>query len=83
MDKIHLDLQFKATYVIDNTINFLDLLITRDKSKLPINIYRKPTTTDTTIHYKSNHPLQYKISNGFTNLRLRTTKNFIIVVVNN
>jgi hypothetical protein len=57
VDKIHLELQFKATDEIDNTISFLDLLITRGQNKLSINIYRKPTTTDTTIHYKFNYSL--------------------------
>jgi hypothetical protein len=46
----------------ENTINFLDILIIRGKQKLAINIYRKPTTTDTTIHYKSNHPIQFKMA---------------------
>jgi hypothetical protein len=35
-----------------NTINFLDLTIIRNPSKIEIDIYRKPTTTDTTINYK-------------------------------
>jgi hypothetical protein len=60
MNMIHKGLQFKATEETDNSISFLDLLITRASNKLSINIYRKPTTTDTTIHYKSNHPFQYK-----------------------
>ena len=46
----------------NNTINFLDLTITRKHKKLDINIYRKPTTTDTTIHYKSSHPIQHKLA---------------------
>jgi hypothetical protein len=62
MNKIHPELQFKATGEIDSTINFLDLLITREKNKLSINTYHKPTTTDTMIHYKSNHPLQHKLA---------------------
>jgi hypothetical protein len=62
MENIQPELQFKATVEKDNTINFLDFLITREREKLSINIYRKPTTTDTTIHYKSNHPIQYKMA---------------------
>jgi hypothetical protein len=27
-----------------------------------MNIYRKPTTTDTTIHYNSNHPMEHKMA---------------------
>jgi hypothetical protein len=62
MNKVHQDLHFKATDEIENTINLLDLLITRNQNKLIIDIYRKPTTTDTTIHYKLNHPLKHKMS---------------------
>jgi hypothetical protein len=61
MNKIHKELQYKATDEKDNTITFLDLLITREQTKLSINIYQKPTTTDT-IHFKSNHPLQHKMA---------------------
>ena len=46
----------------NNTINFLDLTIIRKHKKLEINIYRKPTTTDNTIHYKSNHPIEHKLA---------------------
>jgi hypothetical protein len=62
LNKVHQDLHYKATDDIENTINFLDLLITRNLNKLIIDIYRKPTTTNTTIHYKPNHPLKHKIS---------------------
>jgi hypothetical protein len=62
MNTIHKDLKFKATDEIDKIISFLDLQITRNQNKLTIDIYRKPTTTDTTIHYKFNHPLKHKMS---------------------
>ena len=39
----------------------MDLSVTRNHSNLTIDIYRKPTTTDITIHYKSNHPAQHKM----------------------
>ena len=53
INNIHPQLHFKAKDEEDITINFLDLLITKERYKLSINIYRKPTATDTTIHYKS------------------------------
>jgi hypothetical protein len=62
MNKIHTELQFQATDENNNTISFQDLLITRETTKLSINIYRKPTTTDSTIHFKSNHPIQHKMA---------------------
>ena len=62
VNNIHHELKFTMTDEENNTINFLDLTITRKHKKLDINIYRKPTTTDTTIHYKSNHPIQHKLA---------------------
>jgi formyltetrahydrofolate hydrolase len=62
MNKIHKDLQFKVTEEKDNKISFLDLLINRENNSLSIDIYRKPTKTDMTIHCKSNYPTQHKIA---------------------
>ena len=44
------------------TISFLDLHITRKNNTLDINIYRKPTTTDTTTSYYSKHPTEQKLA---------------------
>jgi hypothetical protein len=46
----------------DGTINFLDLLIHRKNTNIEIEIYRKPTTTNTIIHCTSNHPYEHKIA---------------------
>jgi len=62
LNKIHHNLTFKPTYELNKTINFLDLTISRNDYKLNINIFRKPTTTDGTIHFTSNHPMEHKIS---------------------
>jgi hypothetical protein len=40
---------------------FLDLLIVRSKDELEIDIYRKPTTIDTTIHFMSDHLIEQKL----------------------
>jgi hypothetical protein len=45
-----------------NRINNLDLAIYRNNSSIELGIYRKPTSTDTTIHVKSNHPYEHKIA---------------------
>ena len=42
--------------------DFLDLSITRTHNKLTIDIYRKPMTTNTTINFMSNHPLEHKMA---------------------
>jgi hypothetical protein len=43
-------------------INFLDLTITRKQTNLEIDIFHKPTTSDTTINFLSNHPLEHKMT---------------------
>jgi hypothetical protein len=62
MNNIHKFLQFKPTKEINSTINFLDLSIIRKHNELVMNIYRKPTTIDTTMHYNSNHPMEHKLA---------------------
>ena len=56
----HLD--FTHTIEKNNSITYLDLNIQRDLQHLSLSIYRKPTQTDTTIHYTSNHPDQHKMA---------------------
>lgn len=60
MNNIHPALHFKPTTETKRSVNFLDLTITRQTNKLTLNIYRTPTTTDTTIHCNSNHPTEHK-----------------------
>ena len=60
----HIDknLSFKLTTEHKNGINFLDMTIDRKENKLEIGIYRKETSTDTTIHYTFNHPIEHKMA---------------------
>jgi hypothetical protein len=62
LDLVHKNLKLTPTFEDNTQINFLDILITRKKNDLSINIYRKPTTTDITISYLSNHPMEQKIA---------------------
>ena len=55
INEIDKHLQFKVSTEIDNTINYLDILIHRSNDAITIEIYRKPTET-------SNHPSEHKIS---------------------
>jgi len=57
INSIHSNLTFMPTQEHHKTISFLDLQITRKKDT-DINIYRKPSTTDITINYYSNHPTE-------------------------
>jgi len=55
---IHSNLQFNPTLESDGHINFLDLTIKRRNTHIETDIYRKPTTTHTTIHFTSTHPTE-------------------------
>jgi len=60
MNNIHKHLEFKITEEENNNLNYLDLTIHRHNNKLSKEIYRKPTQTDVTIHFTSNHPFEQK-----------------------
>jgi hypothetical protein len=56
-NSLHTNLQFQPTHEINNTINFFILHIYGNTQELDTDVYRKPTCTDTTIHFSSNHPM--------------------------
>ena len=62
INNIHPNLYFTPTQEQNNTINFLDLLLIRQPTTIDIDIFRKPTTTDTTIDFTSNHPTEHKMA---------------------
>jgi hypothetical protein len=62
LNNLHPSLEFTPTVEENNRINFLDLLITRQPSATEIDIYRKPTATDTTINYTSNYLTEHKLA---------------------
>jgi len=62
MDTIHGTIKLNATYETNDKFNFLDLSITRKPTSLELDIYCKPTATDTTINFLSNHPLEHKLA---------------------
>jgi hypothetical protein len=59
---IHNNMRLIPTTETDHSISFLDLQITRNPPNLEINIFLKRTTTDTTINFYSNHPLEHKMA---------------------
>jgi len=54
-------LELKPTQETNVLINYLDLTINRHPDHNALETYRKPTNTNTTIHYTSNHPMEHKI----------------------
>ena len=55
-------LEFKLSEEENNSINYLDLFIDRNTNSIQLGIYRKPTHTDVTIQFSSNHPLEHKLT---------------------
>ena len=47
MNKCNKKINFTVEHEVDNSINFLDLNISKNNNKLRYKIYRKPTTTTT------------------------------------
>jgi len=62
IDTIHSNIQLSPKLEYNNTVNFVDLSITRNPTHLSIGIYQKPTTTDTTTNFLSNHPLEHRMA---------------------
>ena len=60
-DQSH-NLKLTPTHENNARINLLDLLITRQTNDLRMDIYRKPTSMNTTINYISNHPMEHKLA---------------------
>jgi hypothetical protein len=54
--------QFKLPTEENNLINYLDLSSYRNNSDVELGIYRKPTSSNTTIHFSSNHPYEHKLA---------------------
>jgi len=54
INKTYPNLQFTPSQEHKNSISFLDLLLIRQPDKIEIDIYRKPTTTDT---ISTTHPI--------------------------
>jgi hypothetical protein len=61
-NSIHKTLQLIPSPETDNQVNFLDLLISRKRTNLEIDIFRKPTTTNTAINFLSKHPIEHKMA---------------------
>jgi hypothetical protein len=59
-NSIHPNIQFTIEKEIHNSLNYLDLTITKMQGKLTFSIFRKPTSTVLIIHNDSCHPQEHK-----------------------
>jgi hypothetical protein len=62
INKIHNNIKLNPTYEEHNSIAFLDLTITRRHTRLAVDIYSKPTATDTTVNWLSNNAIEQKLA---------------------
>ena len=68
----HLQIQFTKEVEKDNQINFLDVLVRKEKRKFTTTVYRKPTDTGRYTHYSShNHP---KVKSGMVTCLAERTR---------
>lgn len=74
MNNMHNNIKFTLEMEENNSLNFLDLTITKLNNQHKFAIYRKPSTSDVIIHADSCHPDRYKKSffNAMTYRILRT-----------
>ena len=61
-NSINSNLELNPTPENNNRVNVLYLSIIRNTPHLEIDIFHKPTTTDTTTNYLSNHPQEHKLA---------------------
>lgn len=62
LNSISVDVQFTCENEIDSKIPFLDLLLIRENDTLLIDYYRKPTSSNRILNFRSHHPMKQKIS---------------------
>lgn len=60
INELHPNITFTAEKEDNESINFLDVTITREHNRLKYNIFRKATHTSHTINNYSNHPTSHK-----------------------
>jgi hypothetical protein len=62
INNTHNNIKLNPTNEEHSSIDFLDLTVLCKHKQLYVDIYRKPTTTDTTINFLSNHPIEQKMA---------------------
>ena len=62
MNNIDKHLEFKLSEEGNNIINYLNFSIHRNTNGVDLEMYRKPTHTDITLQFSSNHPLEHKLA---------------------
>jgi hypothetical protein len=58
----HEDLKFTINRETNNQITYLELLFTKKRGQIEMEVYRKPTTTDVMTNNNSCHPQENKLA---------------------
>ena len=56
------NIKFTCEKETDNAIPFLDLLVIRKEDHISIDFYKKPSSSNRILNYRSHHPLHQKIA---------------------
>ena len=62
LNSVNPNIQFTKELEKDNGLSFLDTTITRERGRIQVSVYRKPTHRDKYLDYNSHHPSQHKRS---------------------
>ena len=62
IETIHSSIQLNPIMEAKNSVNLLDLSISRRPTCLGISVFHKPTSMNTTINFLSNYPLGHKMA---------------------
>jgi hypothetical protein len=62
VNNMHKYLEIKLIEQENNNVTYLDLSTNGNNNNLHLGIHRKPTHTQTIIHFISNHPLEHKLA---------------------
>lgn len=62
INSVHSNIKFTIEMEQNNSINFLDLTISKINNKHDFSIFHKPSHTDITIHNSSVHPYSHKLA---------------------
>ena len=61
INKLYPNLQFTVEFESNNSMAFLDVLVTQEQEKLTTSLYRKPTHTRLYLLWGSSHNRRYKL----------------------
>lgn len=68
INSLYHQIQFTIETEKENSLNFLDLTISKEQNNLTFQIFRKPTFTDSIVHARSTQSFNIKLSGFHSNI---------------